>query len=66
MLCERVTVIDVYRNYTIYEHVITQQLISDMESPIWMRSLSSRNRCPACVHVTKQPSSEEWHIAVDP
>ncbi len=66
MLCERVTVTDVYRNYTIYEHVITQQLISDMESPICTRSLSSRNRCPACVHVTKQPSSEEWHIAVDP
>jgi hypothetical protein len=30
--------------YTIYEHVITQQLISDMESPICMRNLSSRNR----------------------
>jgi hypothetical protein len=21
---------------------------------------------PACVYVMKQPSSEEWHIAVDP
>jgi hypothetical protein len=63
MLCERVTVTD---DYTIYEHIITQQLISDMESPTCKRSLSSPNRCPACVHVTKQPSSEEWHIAVDP
>ncbi len=37
--------------YTIfYEHFITQQLISAI----------------AGVHVTKQPSSEEWHIAVDP
>jgi hypothetical protein len=52
--------------YTIYEHVITQQLKSEMESPICMGSLSSQNRCPACVHVTKQRSSEEWHIAVDP
>jgi hypothetical protein len=32
MLCERVTVTDDYR-ITIYEHIITQQLISDMESP---------------------------------
>ena len=63
MLCERVTVTD---DYTIYEHIITQQLISDMESPTCKRSLSSRNRCPACVHVKKQPSSEEWHIVVDP
>jgi hypothetical protein len=50
----------------IYEHIRTQQLISDMESPICTCSLSSQNRCPACVHVTKQPSSEKWHIAVDP
>jgi hypothetical protein len=50
--------------YTIYEHVITQQLISDMESPISTSSLSSRNRCLACVHVTKQRSSEVWHIAL--
>jgi hypothetical protein len=49
-----------------HEHIITQQCISDMESPICTRSLSSRNRCPACVHVTKQPYSDEWHIAVDP
>jgi hypothetical protein len=51
----------------IYERIITQQYISDMESPICTHSLSSRNWCPACVHViTKQPSSEEWHITVDP
>jgi hypothetical protein len=56
----------VIAGYTIYEHVITQQLISDIESLICTRSLSSRNRCSACVDVTKQPSSEEWHIAVDP
>jgi hypothetical protein len=24
------------------------------------------NRCPACVHVMKKPSSVEWHIAVGP
>ncbi len=52
--------------YTIYEHVITQQLILAIVIVQSARSLSSRNRCPACVHVTKQPSSEEWHIAVDP
>jgi hypothetical protein len=53
--------------YTIYEHVITQQLISAIVIVRSARSLSSRNRCPACVHVTKQPlSSEEWHITVDP
>ncbi len=66
MLCERVTVTDDYRISQFYEHIITQQLTSDMESPTCKRSLSSRNRCPACVHVTKKPSSEEWHIAVDP
>jgi hypothetical protein len=56
----------VIAGYTIYEHIITQQLIKDIETPICMRSLSLRNRYPACVHVTKQLSSEEWHIAVDP
>ncbi len=52
--------------YTIYEHVITQQLISAIVIVRSARSLSSPNRCPACVHVTKLLSSEEWHIAVDP
>jgi hypothetical protein len=33
----------VIAGYTIYEHVITQQLITDMESPICTRSSSSRN-----------------------
>jgi hypothetical protein len=68
MLCGRVTVTDGDHrlSFAIYEHIITQQYISDMESPICTHSLSSRNRCLACVHVTKQPSSEEWHIAVDP
>ncbi len=51
--------------YTIYEHVITQQLIPAIVIVRSARSLSLRNRCPACVHVTKL-SSEEWHIAVDP
>ncbi len=51
---------------SIYEHVITQQLISAIVIVRSARSLSSQNRCSACVHVTKQPSSEEWHIAVDP
>jgi hypothetical protein len=52
--------------YTIYVHVITQQLILGIVIVQSARSLSSRNRCLACVHVTKQLSSEEWHIAVDP
>jgi hypothetical protein len=37
MLCGRVTVTDGYHRLVItaiYEHIITQQLISDMESPI--------------------------------
>jgi hypothetical protein len=49
MLCERAKVTDVYRNYTIYEHVITQWLISDMESPHEIDVLlvsTQRSSCP--------------------
>jgi hypothetical protein len=46
-----------------YEHVITQLLISFMESPIrhivYLHELFS-----ASFLMMKQPSSEEWHIAV--
>ncbi len=69
MLCERVTV-------TVGDHRLSLQFMNislhyttvniDMESPICTRSLSSRNHCPACVHVTRQLSFEEWYIVVDP
>jgi hypothetical protein len=52
-------------NYN-YEHIITQQYISAMESSICAKLILT-NRCPACVHIMKRPfSSEEWHIAIGP
>ncbi len=63
----RVTVTDVECRLYIhnYEHVITQQCVSAMESPICGKFILT-NCCPVCFHVMKQPSSEEWHIAIGP
>ncbi len=52
--------------YTILNMLLHNSYISYGKSDPHVVYLNELFRCPACVHVMKQPSSEEWYVAIGP